>query len=92
MGDNPFIDALVERRIQRRAEEAREAGREEGTKAAARAALLRVLRRRFGEVSEALERRIQALSNLETLERLLEEAAVAPSLDAFAGFLPPTSA
>ncbi len=69
------------------AEEARQEGREEG----ARADLLRVLRRRFRDVSEALERRNQAISDLETLKQLLEEAAVASSLDAFAGFIPPTS-
>jgi len=95
MSDNPFIDALVETRLQRREEkvrrESRQEGEEEGTKAGARAALLRILRRRFGDTGEILEQRIVAIGDLETIEKLVEEAAVAPTLEAFVALLPPSS-
>jgi predicted transposase YdaD len=95
MSENPVIDALLEMygpaAIQRREEKAHREGRQEGAKAGARAALLRFLRRRFGEVGELVERRIEGIDDLETIERLAEEAAVAPTLDAFVAFLPSSS-
>ena len=95
MSDNPFIDALVEIQLQRSEEKARregvqegrQEGREEGAKAA-RATLLRILRRRFGEAGASLSSRLDSVDDLETLERLLEEAALAPTLEAFVAFLP----
>jgi len=91
MSDNPFIDALVETQLQRREEKARREGRQEGEKAEARATLLRLLRRRFGEVGEVVVLRTEGVDDLEAIEKLVEEAAVAPTLEAFLGFLPPSS-
>ena len=61
-----------------------------GARAEARAALLRILHRRFGEVDELVERRLEAIDDLGTLEHLVEEAAMAPTLDVFLTFLPPS--
>lgn len=63
-------------------------GLEEGRREGTRGGVLRVLRRRFGQVSEPLSRRLEGIDSLDELERLVEEAAVAPSLEAFVPLLP----
>jgi hypothetical protein len=70
-------------------EEGMEEGMEKGTMAEARKNLLRVLRRRFGEPLEDLRREVERIEDLGRLEILLEEAAVAPSLEAFLLLLMP---
>ncbi len=70
-------------------EEGIEKGIEKGTLAEARKNVLRVLRRRFGEPGDELREQIERIEDLGKLEMLLEEAAVAPSLEAFLSFLMP---
>jgi len=83
MGENYVFDRLIEM--------GREQGAKEGARSTARKDLLRVLRRRFGEASESLSNRLDRVDDLETLEHLVEEAAVAPTLEAFLAFLRPSS-
>jgi hypothetical protein len=62
-----------------------------GHRTSGRAALLRFLRRRFGETGESLPERLERIDDLAALEQLVEEAAVAPTLEAFVALLPPSS-
>ena len=58
----------------------REAGREEGFLIGKRDTLLRLLRLRFGAVSEAVEARIEAITSSDTLDALLDQALTASAL------------
>ena len=70
---------------------ARQEGIEEGTLAEARKNVLRVLRRRFGQLGDELSQAVERIEDIGRLEMLLEEAAVAPTLEAFLSLLKPTS-
>ena len=50
--------------------------------------VLRLLTRRFGAAPEALRVRLEALSSLERLEALIDEAMTCSDLDAFRASLP----
>lgn len=47
------------------------------------ASIMRILQRRFGEDAESLRPAIEAISSLETLEKLVDDALDAPTLEAF---------
>ena len=95
MGENYWIDVLLEegmeKGLEKGREKGREEGREEGRREEALRAIRRVLTRRFGEVREDVSTRLEAIVELGDLEGLLEEAAIATSLDAFCARLPPAS-
>jgi hypothetical protein len=71
MGDNVFFDLIEEQAM------------EKGRAQEARRAVLRVLARRFGEVSEDLRLRLEKVDALENLERLIDDAITCPSPEAF---------
>jgi predicted transposase YdaD len=73
-------------------EEGRVEGREEGALAEARENILRILRRRFGAAAVDLSHRLSRISSRSDLESLLEDAAVAGTLDEFLRRLPSSSA
>ena len=87
MGDNYWIDLLLEEGM----EKGLEKGREEGRREEALRAIRRVLICRFGDVREDVSTCLPAIADVEDLEGLLEEAAIAPTLDAFRARLPPAS-
>ena len=58
---------------------------QQGRRDEALRSILRILRRRFGDLPATLEARLSQVADLETLESLVEEAAVCESL---AGFNP----
>lgn len=68
---------------------AREEGMEKGSLAEARKSILRVLRRRLGEPDDQMRKEVERIEDLGRLELLLEEAAVAPTFDAFRSLLAP---
>jgi hypothetical protein len=63
------------------------AGREEGRTEEARRAVVRVLERRFGELSADIRARVEGVTALEKLELLHDEAVTCASLDGFRGLL-----
>jgi len=76
MGENYVFDRLMDM------------GRQQATRTARRQEVLRVLRRRFGEVGEPVARHIGEIDDLEQLGDLVEEAFDASSLEAFVALLP----
>jgi predicted transposase YdaD len=89
MGDNAYIDLLLEQGEARGLEKGRKAGKQEGRAEEARRALLRVLERRFGTVPEDLCRTLEHEEDVERLEFLLDEAVTCTDLDAFRALCPP---
>jgi predicted transposase/invertase (TIGR01784 family) len=89
MRRNYFLDFAREEGVAEGIEKGIEKGVEKGTLAEARRSVLCVLRRRFGNPGEDLLRDVERVEDLGRLEMLLEEAAVAPTLDAFLSFLLP---
>jgi len=77
MDDNKFLNALIEDHLQRK-----------GARVA-RKGILQILERRFGETGQQIQSRLVAIEDLEALEKLVVEAAVAPNLEAFLSLLPP---
>jgi hypothetical protein len=75
------LEILEERARSRGRQEGREEGREEGRLVEARAALGRVLARRGLALSPTHEARIASCSDLSLLERWLDDAVVAVSVD-----------
>jgi hypothetical protein len=75
MGENILFDMLIEEGIEK--------GIEKGNRKGLTAALLKVLARRFGAEAQELSGQLGAIEDPAELERLIEEAAVAPTLDAF---------
>ena len=73
-----FKDALEKGR-----EEGREKGREEGAEKKARDALLRILKARFGAVSEIISLKVEGMDSIEQLDTLIEKAATCGSLEDF---------
>ena len=81
----PYITSIERSGIERGHKE----GRKEGARETGQRNLKRVLARRFGELGEDLRMRLERIESSEELERLVEEAAVASSLEVFVGLLPP---
>ena len=63
--------------------DALEKGREEGAEKKARDALLRILKARFGAVSEIISLKVEGMDSIEQLDTLIEKAATCSSLEDF---------
>jgi predicted transposase YdaD len=87
MGSNYVIDLLLEEGMAKGLEKGREEGRQEGALQEARRAALRVLSRRFGAVPEDLRDALEAVSSVERLEALHDEAITCSGLEAFRSLL-----
>ena len=81
---NPFFEPIFN--------EGKEIGLKEGRAeeaiASARRAVVRILRRRFGTEAEPAIGAVEVLSALPDLEALIEEAAVAPTVEDFLRMMP----
>ena len=75
----PYVDTLTRMSLQ----EGRQEGRQEGSLAQARESVIEALEIRFGEVSNDLRERINALDNLRALKAQHRRAITVPSLDQF---------
>ena len=75
MGEKYLFEMIEEQGLQK--------GLEKGARNEAREAVLEVLRRRFGKVSRLVAQRLQGIEELPRLKKLVGEAAVTPSVDAF---------
>jgi predicted transposase YdaD len=82
MGENFVFDLLFQEGKEAGLREGLEKGLEKGQVAEARAAILRILKRRFGSVGPEAAARLEAIPRLD-LETLVEDAAVAPTLEDF---------
>ena len=68
-------------------EEGRQEGRQEGLLTGRQEDILEALATRFGEVPYELRERVQAIQEEGTLKRLLRQAVLAPSVEAFSAAL-----
>ena len=75
----PYVDTLTRMSLQ----EGRQKGRQEGSLTQARESVIEALEIRFGEVSNDLRERINALDNLRALKAQHRRAITVPSLDQF---------
>ncbi len=88
MGENVVFDLLFNEGREKGLAEGLEKGLEKGRLAEARASILRILTRRLGDAGPDTASRLEAIGSLQTLEALVEDAAIAPTLEDFLGRLP----
>ena len=75
------VDKIMEEGREQGREEGRSEGRAEGMLQGKQDALLRLLKKKFGELPEELTSRVQAMTSAEALDALLDQVLVSSSLD-----------
>jgi hypothetical protein len=78
---NPESEAMKLTWGERMAAEYEQRGLEKGRKEGTRQALLRLLGKRFGEVSPAVRKRVEAISSIEELGGLVDRTLEVRSID-----------
>jgi predicted transposase YdaD len=91
MGENYFIDLLLEEGMEKGLKKGLEKGLEKGRREEAHRILRRFLELRFGEAGREAGPRLEAIEDIDELERLHEEAVVARDLQTFLDRLPSPS-
>ncbi len=81
MEESSTIRAFIEEGRRKGLEEAREEAREEGRAMEARRIIQLLGAIRFGEAGDAVVSRLDAISNLEKLEQLVDRLFIVPSWD-----------
>jgi len=83
----PYVTSIQQLGREEGREEGRQEGRQEGLLTGRQEDILEALATRFGAVPYELRERVQAIQEEGTLKRLLRQAVLAPSLEAFSAAL-----
>jgi predicted transposase YdaD len=88
--ESPWGQEILQQGVEEGRQEGRQEGREEGKEQEARRLIQRIILRRFGEVSEAVETNLQRL-NREQLETVVEMLIDVNSLEELMAAFPPVT-